>query len=114
MNCRECQTRVSDYLNDKLEKRELESFINHVNSCKDCYEELEIMFTLTVGLMQLEEDEEEHISSYNFKVALKDKLTHELRECINYRVFYNYRNTIIALAYVCVLIGVIIQMLTWL
>ena len=110
MNCRECQKRVSDYLKDKLDRRELESFIKHVNSCTDCYEELEIMFTLTVGLMQLEEE----INSYNFKIALKDKLKHELRECINYRVFYNYRNTIVAMAYILVLLGVIIQILTWL
>lgn len=110
MNCRECQKRVSDYLDDKLDRKELERFINHVNSCIDCYEELEIMFTLTVGLMQLEEEE---INSYNFKAALKDKLNWELKECINYRNFYNYRNTIIALAYVFALVGVIIQILIW-
>lgn len=110
MNCRECQKRISDYLDDKIDRKELESFINHVHSCTDCYEELEIMFTLTVGLIQLEEEE---INSYNFKLALRDKLDFELKECIHYRIFYNYRNTVIVLAYMLTLAGVIIQILKW-
>lgn len=111
MDCKECQKRVSDYLKDNLNRKELESFINHVYSCTDCYEELEIMFILTVGLMQLEEDEQD---SYNFKIILKDKLTQELKECLYYRIFYNYRNAIIAVAYFFALLGVIVQILTWL
>ena len=90
--------------------KELELFINHVNSCKDCYEELEIMFTLSIGLMQLEEE----IDSYNFKLALKDKLSQELRECEYYRMFYNYRNTVVVLAYFFAIIGIMIQILSWL
>ena len=42
MTCKEAEQMVMPYINDELTDRELEAFLDHVYSCRSCYEELEI------------------------------------------------------------------------
>ena len=55
MNCQETQRLVMPYIQDELTPEELEGFLEHVEACPDCREELEIYFTVALGLRQLEE-----------------------------------------------------------
>lgn len=66
MNCREAQQLVMPYINNELSDDELEGFLEHIDTCGECKEELEIYFTVAVGIQQL--DEETDI--YNIKGAL--------------------------------------------
>lgn len=54
MTCKEAEQMVMPYINDELTDRELASFLAHIKGCKACYEELEIYYTLYVGLSQLD------------------------------------------------------------
>ena len=75
MNCLEAQSKIMAFIENKLPDDELREFIKHVRSCKNCYEELDIYYTLIVGMKQL--DESDNIST-DFKNALDRHLDEEM------------------------------------
>ena len=75
MNCLEAQSKIMAFIENKLPDDELREFIKHVRSCKNCYEELDIYYTLIVGMIQL--DESDNIST-DFKNALDRHLDEEM------------------------------------
>lgn len=77
MTCKEAQALVIPYINQELTIDELEPFMEHIKTCKECREELEIYYIAMVGVRQLDtegdisnikEDLEKTIASSNFKV----------------------------------------------
>lgn len=70
MNCREAQRMVMPYIQDELTDQELEEFLEHIETCPDCQEELEIYFTVALGLRQLDEG----TGSFNMKQELEEAL----------------------------------------
>lgn len=44
MDCRTAEGMVSSYIEHKLPVNELEEFLDHVESCSSCYDELETYF----------------------------------------------------------------------
>ena len=71
MRCEHAMQMMDMYLKDELSPKELESFLEHIKTCSDCYDELETLFTITVGIKYLEE---EHHESYNIPQMLRDDL----------------------------------------
>lgn len=70
MNCQEAQRLVMPYIQDELTDRELEEFLEHVETCPACQEELEIYFMVSLGLRQLDEGS----GSFNMKQELEEIL----------------------------------------
>lgn len=54
LTCKEAEKMVMPYINYQLGEKELEAFLTHVNGCPECREELEIYYTVSVGLRQLD------------------------------------------------------------
>jgi hypothetical protein len=50
MNCEEATRCIKPFIEGKIEKDELAGFLQHVEGCKDCYEELDIMYIVSEGL----------------------------------------------------------------
>ena len=71
MNCQNAQSMVLNFINNKLDKEETKEFIEHIGSCKDCWEELEIYYVMLIGLKQLDEGEE-------LAADFKEKLQNEV------------------------------------
>lgn len=57
MNCREAQALISKYVQDQLDVKTLEAFLQHVKNCPDCMEELEVYYIVFTGIKRLDEDE---------------------------------------------------------
>ena len=70
MKCREAERLVMPYIQGRLSGQELEDLLEHVEGCPGCQEELEIYFTVEVGLKQLEEES----GSYNIKGEMEASL----------------------------------------
>lgn len=70
MDCQETERLVMPYIQDKLTVQELEGFLEHVETCPDCQEELEIYFTVALGLKQLDEGS----GSFNIRQELSAAL----------------------------------------
>lgn len=54
MNCKETEKKIPSFLQDELDGAKLEEFIEHVENCPECKEELSIQFLVTEGLERLE------------------------------------------------------------
>ena len=70
MTCREAERLVMPYINGSITDDELEEFLKHIDQCEECREELEIYFTVDVGIRQLDEG----TGTYNIKGALETAL----------------------------------------
>ena len=46
---------IPEFLNDDLENRELATFLDHIDTCPECREELTIQFLVRVGMQRLED-----------------------------------------------------------
>ena len=53
MTFREAERLVMPYINGSITDEELKSFVEHIDHCPDCREELEIYFTVDVGISQV-------------------------------------------------------------
>lgn len=54
MKCHDVQRMISGFIEEKLTDEQLEGFLEHIENCQDCYDELEVYYMITIGLMQLE------------------------------------------------------------
>ena len=56
MICREAETLVIPYINHELTDEKMAEFLEHIENCENCREELEIYYTVAVGIQQLDTD----------------------------------------------------------
>lgn len=99
MNCFEAQSLITKYLNNELSDEKLKEFLDHINICENCSEELEIYYTVITGFKQLDADVE---LTDNFSLALKKKLA-QSRLSLTRRVKRRHRR----LVYLTVVVGVL-------
>ena len=57
MNCRTAEEMVNQYMNHTLSIEEMEEFLDHIQSCSSCYDELETYFIVHEAMQQLAEDD---------------------------------------------------------
>ena len=71
MTCLEAQSNIMAFIDKKLNDDQVTEFVRHVKHCPNCFEELEIHYTLIVGMRELDNNKE---LSLNFKKDLEDEL----------------------------------------
>lgn len=59
MDCREAQALIMPFIEGTLSDEQTEKFLDHIDQCTDCYDELEVYYIVMVGVKQL--DDEEHL-----------------------------------------------------
>ncbi len=72
MDCITFRKDIDDYLSNNLDDAELNDFLHHLESCKDCAEELEINFIVREGVKIFEQNN----VSYNISRAFKDNISY--------------------------------------
>ena len=90
LTCKETEKMVMPYIKGELNEDELEAFMQHLTGCSSCKEELEIYYTVSVGLNQLDNG----TGAYDIRKNLEDSLelawlrikTTKLRKIIMYSV----------------------------
>ena len=100
MNCRAAEGMVTRYINHTLFMDELEEFLEHVESCSSCYEELETYFIVHEAMLQLNEEEEEAV------LDLRHLLEQDIRKEKRYIYKKKVTNVLSAILFV-ILIGVV-------
>lgn len=101
MNCLEAQSKIMAFIENKLPDDDLREFIKHVRSCKNCYEELDIYYTLIVGMKQL--DESDNVS-VDFKNSLNNRLDEEMNRLTTVKRIANSTILVVVTAVVAGLI----------
>ncbi len=109
MECQEVERLVMPYIQDELSDQELEDFLEHVESCPDCQEELEIYFTVALGLRQLDEES----GSYNIKGEMEEALEASRQRVRLTRLVKITRYAVTTLACLGVLSTFLLQLRIW-
>lgn len=84
MDCKEVQKWYIPFIDDKLDVKELDAFLQHMEKCRDCREEYDIYYTMIMGMRYLESDSakvEEWVDSEEKLHFAQDYLT-------KYRILY--------------------------
>lgn len=85
MTCLRAQSLITPFINDELNIDELEEFIDHIRTCKECREELEVYYALLTAMKQLDEDKN---LSDDFSLELSEKLEKAREKIIHIRYIY--------------------------
>lgn len=56
MDCRKAEAMVNKYIKHELNVREIEAFLDHVEGCNSCYDELETYYIVNKAMAQLDDD----------------------------------------------------------
>lgn len=57
MDCKETQRCISLFLEEKMDRRTEQRFVEHVRSCRECMEELTIEYLFNIAIERLENAE---------------------------------------------------------
>ncbi len=85
MTCSKAQSLITPFIHDELDMKELEEFIGHVHTCKECREELEVYYALLTAMKQLDEDKN---LSDDFSLELSEKLDREQEKIVHAKLAY--------------------------
>lgn len=77
MDCKTANQLIHPYIGKELDLETAESFLKHVQECKECREELEIYFTVHAAIDSLNQDE---FDTYD----LKGQFDEEIKETQRY------------------------------
>ena len=96
MKCIEAQQLVKPYIEGQLSDRQLEQFLDHVEKCPDCYEELEIYFSIyeTLGVP----GQKQEMDEYNFKSKLEQDMKNARRYLHLRKAYRLFRFAVVLLA----------------
>ncbi len=65
MTCKEAEGMVMAYIRHDMDVQQMEEFLEHIDQCENCREELEIYYTVEAGIRQLDADTD--TDRYNIK-----------------------------------------------
>lgn len=83
MDCRTAEGMVSSYIKHDLPLNELEEFLDHVQNCSSCYDELETYFIVHEVTQQLDDDSSDSV--LDFKKLLEQDIRKSRRYIHNRR-----------------------------
>ena len=101
MDCQTAEGMVSRYIKHDLPLNELEEFLDHVQNCSSCYDELETYFIVHEVTHQLDDDSSDSVLDF------KKLLEQDIRKSRRYIRRRKIRRAIAAAAF-CVLIAALV------
>lgn len=96
MKCIEAQQLVKPYIEGQLSDKQLEQFLDHVEHCPECYEELEIYFSIYETLGSSEKNQDEEL--YDFGRKLKQDMKNSRRYLYLRKAYRFFRFAVVLLA----------------
>ena len=85
MNCQTAESMVNRYIEHDLSVDELEDFLEHVENCPSCYDELETYFIVHAAMQQLDEE------SRDSTLDLRELLEEDIRRSKHYILKMRFR-----------------------
>ncbi len=98
MNCQTAESMVTRYIEHDLSVDDLEEFLEHVENCPSCYDELETYFIVHAAMQQLDE------KSRDGTFDLRELLEEDIRKSKHYIMKMRFRRAISGVGF-CTLIA---------
>lgn len=86
MTCLEAQSNIMAFIDKKLPDDKTADFVRHMRFCPNCAEELEIYYTLIVGIREVDNNED---TSKDYKKELQnelDKAEHKIKKAKRFKI----------------------------
>ena len=109
MTCVEAEKMVVPYMKDELSPTELEDFLDHIHTCENCREELEIHYMVDVGLKKLDEAD----GTYDIVGDLKRKVAESYRSLRNISMFQITTYAVSTLTGMALIVMILLQLRIW-
>lgn len=71
MDCKKVMELMTQFINEQLDAGDVQAFLDHIDSCPECREELEVTYSLMTAMKQLDEDtdlSDNYIEELNQKI----------------------------------------------
>ncbi len=71
MDCKRVMELMTQFINEQLDAEDVQAFLDHIDSCPECREELEVSYSLMTAMKQLDEDtdlSDNYIEDLNNKI----------------------------------------------
>lgn len=90
MDCKRAMELITQFINEQLNAEDTEAFLEHIENCPECREELEVTYSLMTAMKQLDEGtdlSDNYIEELNQKIetCYLDELKRK-RSCIRRRI----------------------------
>ena len=106
MKCNEFEKNIPIFINSEMEYETLKSFVEHVNSCEECREELDIQLLVSEGIARLNDG-----GTLDLRHEMDKRMEHALHDIKRHRtlrVLVGTLQTMAALAFLLIIILVLI------
>ncbi len=90
MDCKRVMELMTQFINERLDAEDVQAFLDHIDSCPECREELEVNYSLMTAMKQLDEGtdlSDNYIEELNKKIeeCYLDELKRK-RSCVRRRI----------------------------
>lgn len=110
MTCKEAESLVIPYIRHELDDdMRMEEFLDHIDSCENCREELEIYYTVEAGIRQLDSD----TGNYNIKGDMEEDLMASRQKIYSIRLIDVARYAADTLLFISMVVMIALQMRIW-
>ncbi len=109
MTCQEAERLVMPYIQGDLDDNQLEEFLEHIETCENCQEELEIYFTVDLGIRQLDSDAD----NFNIKGELEERLEESRQQVQRTRLFKIVQYAVNTLVVMSLTVMTVMQIRIW-
>ena len=99
MNCQTAESMVNRYIEHDLSVDELENFLEHVENCPSCYDELETYFIVHAAMQQLDEE------SRDSSLDLRELLEEDIRKSKHYILKMRFRRALSGMGFCALIAG---------
>lgn len=82
MVCKDVQQKFIPFIDDQLSIRDLDAFLQHIDTCDECREEYDVYYTMIMGMRYLDEEE----TGVQFKIDSGQKLRSAADYLMKYRI----------------------------
>ena len=109
MDCKQARRMVTAFIRGELSNEDTKEFLDHVCTCPECRDELEIYYTIEVGLDQLDNNK----GDFNLMAALERTIRNtyqRLHMLFLGQVFVYSLNTLVAVG---VILITLLQLRIW-
>ena len=110
MECNKALSMIPQYIDHTLSDYELQKFLEHIDHCPECYDELEIAYMMTVAMDRLDHDEN---ASYDLAAAMQYSLSAARNYSRKLTIMKIIRYSVCTLAFYGVIVTLFLQFRMW-
>ncbi len=101
MNCNQARRMVAPFVKNELSDKDTEAFLQHIETCDDCMDELDIYYTAYNAVDLLDSEDRQ---GYDFEKRLSETIHSKKRGIFRRKMMHFFRLTLAVLILILILL----------